>query len=180
MVVSIAPARPGDFFLVPISGIGGFGIKVGQWLNGDGFVKIQHAGMYLGNGETVEAMPGGAIRGNIARFDMDSMVWSSGLIDLTDEQRELICYFATQDIGVGYSDLDYFALALHRFHVPTPGLKHYIMTSGHMICSQMVDREYARAGVKLFDDGRWDGDVTPADLNKLLEDRRKYNISQGI
>lgn len=169
-----------DFFLGPISGIGGLAIKIGQWANGDGFVKIQHAGIYLGDGKTIEAMPGGAIEGEIARFDLDSLVWSTGLFDLTAEQRELICYFAKQDKGVGYSDLDYFALAAHRFHIPAPGLQHYIMTSGHMICSQLVDREYARAGVKLFDDGRWDGDVTPADLYKLLAQRQLYNISQGI
>lgn len=158
----------GDFFLAPISGIGGLGIKVGQWLNGDGFKTIQHAGIYLGDRKTIEAMPGGAICGNINRFHPDSLVWSTDIIGLTDVQRELICRYAIEDIGTGYSDLDYLALALHRFHIPTPGLKHYIMTSGHMICSQLVDREYARAGVQLFDDGRWEGDVTPADLDNLL------------
>lgn len=158
-----------DFFLAPISGIGGKAIRVGQWLNGDGYLKIQHAGIYTGEGKTVEAMPGGAIEGEISRFDPDTLVWSTDIIGLTDDQRRLIREYALGDIGVGYSDLDYFALALHRFHIPTPGLKHYIMTSGHMICSQLVDREYARAGVHLFNDGRWDGDVTPGDLYYRLE-----------
>jgi hypothetical protein len=33
-----------------------------------------------------------------------------------------------------------------------------------MICSQLVDEAYLRAGVHLFDDGRDPGDVTPGDL----------------
>ena len=37
-----------------------------------------------------------------------------------------------------------------------------------MICSQLVDEAYARAGVQLFDDGRLPGDVTPADLYGLI------------
>jgi uncharacterized protein YycO len=159
----------GDFFLAPISGIGGLGIRIGQWLNGDGFLKIQHAGIYVGEGKTIEAMPGGAILGDLSRFDPDSLVWSTAIIGLSHSQRESIKTYALAEKGTPYGGLDYLALFLHRFHIRTPGLKHYIMTSGHMICSQLVDREYTRAGVHLFDDGRWDGDVTPGDLYHMLE-----------
>jgi hypothetical protein len=37
-----------------------------------------------------------------------------------------------------------------------------------MICSQLVDQCYQDAGVHLFADGRWPGDVTPADLYRLI------------
>jgi hypothetical protein len=37
-----------------------------------------------------------------------------------------------------------------------------------MICSQLVDFCYAKAGVRLFADNRWEGYVTPADLAGLL------------
>jgi hypothetical protein len=47
-------------------------------------------------------------------------------------------------------------------------LKSYVANSRHMICSQLVDQVYFAAGVHLFDDGRIDGDVTPADLVNLL------------
>lgn len=159
---------PADFFLAPISGIGGKAIRLGQWLNGDGFRTIQHAGIYLGGNNTIEAMPGGAIEGDLRRFDPDSLVWSTDIIELTEQERQWICQIALELKGTPYSFLDYLALGMHRFHIPTPGLKHYIMTSGHMICSQLVDRIYARAGVHLFKDGRWDGDVTPADLDNRL------------
>lgn len=172
--------QPGDFFLAPISGIGGVAIKFGQWLNGDGFLKIQHAGIYLGNDRTIEAMPGGAILGNIERFHPESLVWSTGLWDLTQAQRNSICRMATGMQGTPYSALDYLALALHRFHIPTPLLHYYIQSGGHMICSQLVDRAYHQAGVELFDDGRWDGDVTPGDLYKLMTNEKNYRLGQGI
>ncbi len=172
--------RAGDFFLAPISGIGGFGVKVGQWLNGDGFLKIQHAGIYLGDGATIEAMPGGAISDRISRFKPESLVWSTDIIDLTDEQRVAIVAEAENYLGVPYSGLDYLALAAHRFHIPTPHLKRYIESSGHMICSQLVDWVYSMVGVQLFDDGRWPGYVTPGDLDELLRIEKFHKLSMGL
>ena len=71
---------------------------------------------------------------------------------------------------VGYSAADYFAIAAYRFKVGilVPGLKAYVGSSKHMICSQLVDQCYQYAGVQLFDDKRWPGYVTPGDLADLL------------
>jgi hypothetical protein len=173
-------ARPGDFFLAPIPGEVGQGIKWGQRLNGEGFIRYQHAGILLPDGKTIEAMPGGAIIGEIARWKPSELRWSTGLVDLTDGQRNDICRrgFACQ--GVPYSFADYAAIAAHRFHIPLPGLQKFIRDSGHMICSQMVDYLYMRAGVHLFDDGRWEGYVTPASLDRLLDRILTYKLSQGI
>lgn len=172
--------RPGDFFLAPISGIGGLGIRMGQFALGDGWLKIQHAGIYLGGGATIEAMPGGAIVGDISRFKPASLVWSSGLWDLSEDTRNLICGNAIACKGIPYSGLDYDALALHRFHIPTPHLQKYIADSGHMICSQLVDHVYNISGVHLFDDGRWEGFVAPSSLERLVEQERNYRLGQGI
>jgi len=172
--------RPGDFFLVPMRGIGGPAIRFGQFLNGDGFAPVQHAGMYLGDGVTIEAYPGGAIKGNIEAYSGLKIVWSSGLFDLTEDQRRLMVQIALDFEGTPYSFLDYGALAAHRFHIPTPGLEAFIDDSGHMICSQLVDRVCELGGLQLFDDGRWHGDVTPADLYNLVRSIEIYNLSQGI
>lgn len=160
--------QPGDFFLVPMAGVVGVGIRFGQWLNGDGFRSVQHAGIFLGHGLTIEAMPGGAIEGDISRYDPDSVVWSTDLVVPTDTQRGDILAAALRYKGVPYSFLDYAAIGAHRFGVKTPKLQKYIEASGHMICSQLVDRAYELGGYQLFDDGRWHGDVTPADLDVLL------------
>lgn len=172
--------KKGDFFLAPISGIGGRGIRLGEAALGYGWVKIQHAGIYLGGTETLEAMPGGAIIGDIDRFDPESLVWSTDSFDLTDIQREMIHEIAIGYEGTPYSWADYAALALHRFHLWVPGLKYFIMTSGHMICSQLVDRVYYHAGIHLFEDGRWDGYVTPPDLLNLLNQRENYRLAMGL
>lgn len=176
----MAERLPADFFLVPMKGIGGKAIQFGQFLNGDGFDPVQHAGMYLGNGQTIEAYPGGAIRGSIEAYSPDSIVWSSGLFDLTPVQRRDIVETSLGFEHVPYSFLDYEALAAHRFHIPFPGLKGFIDDTGHMICSQLVDKAYQLAGVELFDDGRWPGYVTPGDLYNLVRSIEVYRIGQGI
>jgi hypothetical protein len=73
-----------------------------------------------------------------------------------------------------YSYLDYPVLGLAelaRLHPNNAaltafaaGLRHYINHSGHLICSALVDRGYQNANVKVYDDGRMPGDVTPEDL----------------
>lgn len=173
-------ALPGDFFLVPMRGIGGPAIRLAQWLNGDGFDPVQHAGMYLGDGETIEAYPGGAIRGNISAYAGLDIVWSSDFFDLTPDQRMKLVEISLGFEGVPYSFLDYGALAAHRFHVPTPGLKRFIEESGHMICSQLVDRVHELADIQLFDDHRWHGDVTPGDLYNLVKGIELHRLMQGI
>jgi len=56
-------------------------------------------------------------------------------------------------------------LTLSRNLTGPPGwLLDYVAGTGHIICSQLVDQCYLDAGVHLFDDGRFVGDVTPGDL----------------
>jgi hypothetical protein len=171
---------PGDFFLAPIQGAVGRGIAIGQWANGEGFKKIQHAGIYYGNGYTVEAMPGGAIMGHLDTYREEDLIWSSNAFDLTQKQRDAICMAAKGYLKTPYSFLDYDALAARRFHIPVPGLEDYIKATGHMICSQLVDQCYIDADVQIFHDGRWQGYVTPASLDNEIKARLAYRMSQGI
>lgn len=162
--------RPGDFGVVRVGGDGGALIRLGQWLNGDGPGDWEHAFVFTGPGQpgyVVEAEPGGAVMSSASRYG--DVLWSSGVIPLTDAQRAAIVAAAKGYVGTPYSAADYFALAAHRLRLPGSRLlKGYVADSRHMICSQLVDQCYQDAGVKLFDDGRWPGYVTPGALADLI------------
>jgi hypothetical protein len=169
--------KPGDIGLTAIAGDVGKLIKLGEWLNGDGFDRLQHA-FTVGekNGDDwdiYEAEPGGLRRALLGEYASHEVVFSSGLFDLTDEQRATIVAAAIATIGVPYSFLDYLAIAAHRFRLPVPFLRRYIASTKHEICSQSVDANYMVAGVSLFSDRRWQGFVTPGALEDLFDARRK-------
>ncbi|WP_030237851.1 hypothetical protein [Streptomyces sp. NRRL S-350] len=163
--------RTGDIGLTSILGPVGSLIRAGQWLTGSGFSRFEHAFVVVGpnqDGETelIEAQPGGAVLRPLSEYADRDVVYVSP--PLTDDQREKVAAAARSLRYTPYSALDYAALAAHRFHLPAPGLRRYIADSGHMICSQLADEAYRRAGIELFKDGRWPGYVTPGDLWNLL------------
>lgn len=158
--------QQGDFGLVKINGHAGRAIRFGQWLNGNGFADYEHAFLYLGNGLIIEAEPGGA---RINELTYTDVLWSTDYIDLAPKERTRIAISGFEFEHVPYSSVDYLALASLRLHLPvTQSLENYVKTSKHMICSQLVDRAWHNGGVKLFDDQRFDGEVTPGSLKQRL------------
>lgn len=158
----------GDIGLTQISGDVGFLIRVGQWLNGDGFANYEHAFVDCGDGTIIQAMPGGA-QHVINPYRNSDVTYLRAPIALGAK----VAAAARKYKGVPYSFLDYLSIAAHRVRLPVPFLKRYIRNSGHMICSQLADQAAADAGWVLFDDGRWPGYVAPGDLYKLVGDRVK-------
>lgn len=171
--------KPGDIFVRRMGGPAGPAIRFGQWLNGDGFRDFEHAGVVTAVENAhddeyvdilvVEAMPGGAVEAwhrGVHLSDVGGYGWAFLPAPVGLAANVVAC--ARKYKGVGYSALDYDALALHRFHIPAPGLKHYIDDTGHMICSQLADRAAADAGWHLFADNRWPGYVTPGDISGLI------------
>jgi uncharacterized protein YycO len=142
-------------------------IRLGQWLNGDGYENYEHAFVFVGTG-IVEAEPGGAKLHTLSEYPATGIDWSTGHFDLTSTQRTAIVKAALGYVGTPYSFADYGALVAHRLNLPLPFLKTFVQTSKHMICSQLVDQCYQDAGVHLFTDGRWPGYVTPGSLYDLL------------
>lgn len=161
--------RAGDIGLVRMPGYVGKLIRFGQWVNGGGYHDYEHAFVIVGEAEggddpyIIEAMPGGALRSSLARYAGLEPVY----LRCPAEHRSAVAAAATALRGVPYSFADYFAVAAHRFHIPAPHLKKYVESSGHLICSQLADRAAEEGGWHLFSDGRWPGDVTPADLYAL-------------
>lgn len=174
--VIVAVPLPGDFACVPMDGPGWGLIGLGERLYvpkaARAMSRYRHAYVYVGGGMVVQAEPGGAVLA--LRHDPQAL-WSTGKIPLTQEQRDSICAAARGYVGVDYSFLDYWAMAAHRQHLPMPGLREYIESTHHQICSQLVDRCYFDAGVHLFADGRWPGYVTPACLAARLEGLEKLS-----
>jgi cell wall-associated NlpC family hydrolase len=150
-----------------VNGPVGWLISLGEWLLGDGFTRFDHAFIVLDGGRLIEAQPGGARIVPLSTY-ADRKVVFVAPAGLTDGQRVLICAQAEAMVGTPYSFLDYAAIALHRFHIPAPGLRRFVSSTRHEICSALCDEVYRRAGVQLFADGRWPGFCTPADLWNLL------------
>jgi hypothetical protein len=164
----------GSIGVTQIAGDVGRLIRIGQYLNGDGFADYEHAFVYLGNGQIAEAEPGGARIAELTEYSARNTAW----LRCPPEYGEAVAAAArafTEPRPVPYSAADYFALAAHRLHLPIPWLRDYVKSSGHMICSQLVDRAAAAGGWHLFADGRWDGYVTPGDIWELIQQQDRPN-----
>jgi hypothetical protein len=157
--------QPGDIGLTQIEGRVGRLIRLGQWLNGTGFADYEHAFVYLGNGQIIEAEPGGARIVELTEYDQRTLAW----LKCPPQYGEAVAAAAHTLEHVPYSAADYLAIAAHRLHLPLPWLKTYVASSKHLICSQLADRAAAMGGWQLYDDGRWDGYVTPGDLWELVQ-----------
>ncbi len=168
MDASLTPG-PGWIGLVRIHGPIGFGIRAGQWANGDGWADIEHAFGMVDADTLVEAEPGGSRLAPLSKYDMERIVW----LRCPPQYAQAVGAEFGRLVDVPYSFLDYDALALHRLHVPAPGLRAYIQQEGHLICSQLADLGAKRGGWKLFDDGRWEGYVTPGALRGLAAKQRE-------
>lgn len=190
---------PGSFFLRHPGGLGGRCIAAAQaFVRGGSYWT--HAGLVLDRHEVIEAQPGGAkirpldsildgrptlisdepVRRQVTQF-------GSGLsyplqVDHYEALARACVVERARDLeGTPYSFLDYLALGVaewahvHRGRVATAvadALRGYVESSGHLICSALVDRAYSNAGIHLFDDGRLPGDVTPQDLAEYADGGR--------
>jgi hypothetical protein len=163
---SAVTARPGDFSLTRLDSEVRLLIRLGQWLCGQGFRDYEHAYLHLEGGWILEAEPGGAVirRDHYPQAGVITSSWP-----LSNEQRAAIVAAARRHAGVGYSVLDYLSLALRRLHLRPAWLRRYLASTGRMTCGQLVDQIYSEAGLAMFNDGRFPGDVTPAALYTVLE-----------
>jgi hypothetical protein len=165
--------KPGSFFVVSLNGPGGFLIGLGQALAGIPS-RYEHAGMIIdADGTTVEARANGAAVGSVGQYSSQGLLISDAPIRLagdTPDLRARVVAEARKLIDTPYSPLDYVAIGLLHLRLPSGWVRKRVQASGHMICSQLVDATFERAGIHLFDDGRLPGDVSPADLAAWAED----------
>src|SRR6202000_625782 len=157
--------QPGDIGPVTMGGSAGKLIRVGQFLNHNGFENFEHAFVSLGGNLIIEAEPGGA-RITTQHYDPSTIHWCTGISKLwTDQARSHVAAAARRYEGVPYSAADYFAIAAHTLHLPwSPLLKNYVASTKHMICSQLADQVALDCGVRIFPYEYWNGYVTPGGL----------------
>lgn len=164
----------GGFFVVALHGPVGWAIRIGQALAGRPS-PYQHAGMIVtSDGRTVEAHARGARTGHLAAYTGRPLLICDAPIRALPADRQAAARARVADetrrlIGTPYSFLDYLALALLHLGLPSRWVRQRVESSGHLICSALVDLAMHRAGIELYNDGRLPGDVMPADLAALAE-----------
>jgi hypothetical protein len=154
----------GDIGCTQIVGDVGRLIRIGEFLNGNGYRNIEHAFVALGNGQIMEAEPGGARIANLADYDARTIVW----VRCPPEHGAAVAQAARLLERTPYGFWDFAALAAHRFHLPIPGLSRFVNDTGSMICSQLAVVAARRGGWDLLEPTPA-GYITPAALAKLAE-----------
>lgn len=165
--------KPGDYFVTATKGklIDRIAARVIQW---DTSSPVNHAGLYVGDDTIVEAV-GEVKYGSITEYP--DATWSTGRLPEhltpTPAQRTRIVNAAHDMIGTPYSWLDIIAIGLAQKRMgrlvdSRTWSARRISGDGHVICSQVCDLAYQRAGIQLFNDGRLPGLVAPSDLLGLL------------
>lgn len=163
----------GAIGLVKISGQVGMLIRFGQWLvtkldhvrlktPDEAWADFQHAFVYLGDGKLIEAEPGGARIVDLAEYDGWDIYWCSNIAREHVADLGQVAKLAPSFEGTPYSFLDYFAIATRALHIPVPGLRKFIASTKHEICSALAALIYAESGAALY--STWTGYVTPLDL----------------
>lgn len=166
--------KAGDIGLTTIGGWLGFWVSLGQHLSGDSS-KYTHSYIVLNDETVMAAQPGGARIDKLSDYKNKAIYIQ---LDLTDEQRATIVGEARKLEGTPYSFLDYLAIGLARFGIKPKWLTDYIKNKGHMICSQLCDEVYRRAGIDLFNDERLPQEVTPGDLLYVLAGENNWIETQ--
>jgi hypothetical protein len=164
--------QPGDFLLTDIDGFVGAGIWLGQRIIGDSST-FEHAALVINEHQVVEAMPGGAILSSLSKYLGPEREHRARFVQVSMEpwQRNLVAEYGEACIGTPYSFLDYASIGLAHWHIRPQWVVNYVASSEHLICSQLVDYVLQQASVQLFDDGRFNGDVSPGDLDRLADEK---------
>jgi len=150
----------GEFGVVRTDGWAGLGIRLVTRST------VNHAFVCVGDGLIVEAQPAGARLAQASLYP--GALWSGP--GLTAGRGEAIAAAARALVGTPYSWVDCAAIGLtdlFGWHVPET-VRRRLNRRDRLMCSQLCDEAYRRAGVQLFADGRIPGDCSPADLLALI------------
>jgi hypothetical protein len=148
----------GDYFVVHTTGWAARLIQFGTRS------KWNHAGIYIGNDQVIEARPTGVSIRSIHEYDNFPIIWSNEPLTETERNNlvEFVKIFENDKYGVGsIIALGFKCLGLSIF--PANWLA---IHEKRVICSQLVAWSYSHVKIKLVKKPH--ALVTPADLAKRL------------
>ena len=148
----------GDYFVVHTTGWAARLIQFGTRS------KWNHAGIYIGDGQVIEARPNGIKIRSIDQYNSFPIIWSSE--PLTEIQRKNLVKFAKTFKNEGYGIGSIIALAFKCLGLSLLPLNILAEKEKRVICSQLVAWCYSHVKIKLTDKPH--ALVTPADLAKRL------------
>lgn len=152
--------RVGDFGVVKTNGIIGHLIRIGTTS------RWNHAFIYIGDGQIVEANPTGVEISPVTKYP--NIAWNRH-DDLSDDLRAKIVELARKEVGKPYAFVDIAALVLRilglRF-VSDNWLWRKLSSKNSWFCSELVSGCYRKAGMTLIQ--KRDDLVTPGDLAERL------------
>ncbi len=157
--------RPGDWGVLRTKGI------IGRVIRLVTRSAVNHAIRYIGDDQIVEAKPRhGTVISPVT--DYTGVIWSTGKIEYDDNTRYRLVHLS---IAMAEADTDYsfrgvVLLGLAQYGVKNSWLqKRLLKQENRMFCSQEIDFVDELCDSHLFNDGRFNGDVTPGDLLGLLQ-----------
>lgn len=146
-----------------------------HWRQADRDQLFRHAAVVATvNGSkalAIEARPRGAGY-NTYRVDDPTILWSTGRLFPTDDQRTKIVAWCEEHKNAKYSWLDYALQAAYHAPIPTPGiekaLEHRVTASGHYLCSWFAAAAWAYGEATLWTPAKPAWSVAPSDLANLF------------
>lgn len=164
------PLDPGDLLLVRTNHFVAKLIRFGQRGYGKDAAQWNHVAIYIGNGEIVEALTNGVVRGYASKYPPSDVCkipvmpyhGGSGLGEAGLAMRANAASFALSCVGERYGFMTILAIA---FKVLTKGKIDFNL-QGTSICSGLAARSLERLG---YDFNPYDpAELTPAYLDSVL------------
>jgi len=152
--------RVGDYGVVKTNGFFGKLIRLGT------MSRWNHAFIYIGDGQIVEATPGGVIISPVSKYPL--IAWNQHE-PLSDGTREVIKANAIALVGKAYSFLTIALLAFRILGVKALSnskVMGYMAQKEGYICSELVEECYDKANYVLLN--KFDYLVVPGDLSERL------------
>jgi len=147
---------PGDYGVVHTNGFFGKLIRLGT------LSRWNHAFVYIGNGQIVEANPSGVAISPVDKYPAYYVAWNQHE-KLNEEQRMQIVAHAKSMVGVSYGFVDIANLAFRILGLKVIANTKIFKTASKrygVICSELVAECYGAAGI----DFGSPISVTPGDL----------------
>ncbi len=136
----------GDFFVVRTTGIAARCIQVGTWS------KWNHAGIYIGNNQIIEATPHGVQINYLYKYNHDEIMWSTGIEPpFTEAEAEELVKFLKTFVGDPYGFWSIVGIGFKCLGISLLPAIRRAENEKQVICSQLVAWGWSHMHRKLSD-----------------------------